>query len=127
MQAAALPPIYLDIHEGAPADAAPRAAPNAGWQAWGQLGAWRTRRKAEEVLRAARAASPADPPLPIRVFPVRARGGVWWRVVAGPYPPQTGHALCIRLAARGYDCVAHEEPFALGTSRTRHRLSRPAH
>ena len=126
MQAAPLPPIYLDIHEGRPASA-PETASGSQGEAWVQLGAWRTRRKAGEVLRAARALSPADAPPPVRIFPARARGRLWWRVVAGPFAPQAGYDLCGRVTPQGYECVTHEEPFPLGTSRRRHRPRGPAH
>lgn len=96
-------PPYVDIGEPA-YEPAPPAAAGRGWT---QLGAYHTRRKAEEVVRAWRAGE-TDPP-PLRVREVRLRSTTWFRVVAGPLRLEDARRLCLRAPAYGGACWTRGE------------------
>lgn len=97
------PPRYLDVAVDAPSPTA--AAPGAG-RGWTQLGAYRTRRKAEEVLRAWRAGEASPPPLRVRA--VRLRSATWFRIVAGPLGREEARRLCLRAPVYGGGCWTRE-------------------
>lgn len=96
------PPPYVDVGEPAPAPASPAAG-----RGWAQLGAFHTRRKAEEVVRAWRAGESRPPPL--RVREVRLRSATWFRIVAGPLGADEARRLCARAPVYGGACWTRGE------------------
>lgn len=102
------PPPRLDIEVAAPAPAAPATVAPAGGRGWAQLGAFRTRQKAEDVLRAWRMGEPSPPPLRVRA--VQVRSGKWFRVVAGPLSSDEARRLCRRAPAYGGGCWTRGDP-----------------
>ncbi len=98
-------PRYVDVVEEPPPAAEAEAPPPGTLLA--ALGAYPTRRAAEEALLVVQLSSRPDA-LPAHVRPERAAGRVRFRVVAGPLDPAAANRLCGRLRAAGEPCAVSE-------------------